>query len=163
LGGDFVEIARFIDVSEAHMARGLLGANGIEAIINDENIITANAYLAVATGGVRLSVRPSQRLEAMGLLQAVRKGEFFDAADANIADAATEDLAIERCPACHSQDVFRPRSFLGALLFMFEAIPAIFPTRRRVCRTCHHEWRASTRRPEIPRAAEVSAAVGRRD
>lgn len=162
MGEEFVEVARFIDVSEAHMARGLLTSNGIDAIINDENIVTANAFLAVATGGVRLSVPRAQSRDARALLQEVRRGEFFEASDGVVAKRADEDLAIERCPACGSQDVFRPRSLLGALLFIAETIPAIFATRRRVCRGCHHEWRAKTRRPVIPQSDEVSAALGRR-
>lgn len=163
MGAEFVEVARFIEVSEAHMARGLLAANGIDAIINDENIINANAYLAVATGGVRLMVPRPQSRDALALLQEVRKGEFFDTSDAVVAKAPGEDLAIERCPACNSQDVFRPRSFLGALFFVIEIFPAVFATRRRVCRSCHHEWRVKPGQPSLPQSGDVSTASGRRD
>lgn len=159
---DLVEIARFVDVSEAHMARGLLSANGIEAGIADENFTTAYAFAAVGAG-VRLSVPLAQKADALALLHEVRQGKFFDASDAAVAKRPEEDLAIERCPACKGQDIFRPRALIGALLFIAKALPVVFATRRRVCRTCRHEWRASTRRPIIPQAAEVSAALGRRD
>ena len=142
MSASLVPIARFINWSEAHMARGLLQANGIGAVLHDGNLVSVNWPLAMAIGGVKLMVPPHQAAEGRLLLKDVAAGEFIHDAEEQGSVPSGGDTAIERCPACRSEDVFRPKSFLSAVIGSVLMAPILWSTRKRVCRSCSHEWLA---------------------
>jgi len=137
-----VPVARFIDWTEANMALGLLRTNGIDAVLHDGNLVSIDWPLAMAIGGVRVMVPQHQAGAATDILRDVAAGGFVHDAETQMPPAPGEDPAIERCPQCRGEDVFRPRSVISAVVGALFMAPILTPTRQRVCRTCGHEWRA---------------------
>lgn len=125
------------------MARGLLEANGVKAVLHDGNLVSIDWPLAMAIGGVKLMVPRGQASEGRMLLRDVAAGAFLHDAETQMPAPAGEDAAIERCPACGGEDVFRPRSFISALIGSMLMAPILWSTRRRVCRQCRNEWEAA--------------------
>lgn len=70
--GDFETIAHFLDPTAAHLARGILEANGIEAHVTGD--ITGNLepmfslFGGAAKGGIRLLVAAADAEEALSIL-----------------------------------------------------------------------------------------------
>jgi len=62
-------IATFSHPFEAHLAKGKLESEGIEAFIADENIVGINWLYSNLVGGVKLKVREEDRDRALKLLQ----------------------------------------------------------------------------------------------
>ncbi len=71
-----VTVARFSKPMEAQILRMRLEADGIPAVIADENTIRVNWFLSNALGGVRVQV-PSRKLqEAHEVMAALRAGRL---------------------------------------------------------------------------------------
>jgi hypothetical protein len=63
-----VTIGRYLDVTEAHIAVGLLRSEGIPVHPLDVNHLSANPLLGIGLGGVRLQVPASLEREAREIL-----------------------------------------------------------------------------------------------
>jgi hypothetical protein len=63
-------IATFSHPFEAHLAKGKLESEGIEAFIADENIVGLNWLYSNLVGGVKLKVHEEDRERALKVLQA---------------------------------------------------------------------------------------------
>ena len=63
-------IAQFREAPEAHLAKGKLAAEGIEAEIYDEHVVGINWLYSNAVGGVKLVVVPDLAPRAAAALQA---------------------------------------------------------------------------------------------
>ncbi len=63
-----VTVTTFFDANEAHITKGLLESEGIEAWIFDE---LAAVYTPIATGGIRLLVKQTDLARAKELLSAM--------------------------------------------------------------------------------------------
>jgi hypothetical protein len=63
-----VEIARFFDLRDAHIAQSAIQACGMRCMIFDENLLGAQPYLQIAMGGVRLMVDSENADDARQLL-----------------------------------------------------------------------------------------------
>lgn len=63
-----VTIGKYLDVTEAHIAAGLLQSEGIPVYPLDINHVSANPLLGVGLGGVRLQVPARFEQEARRLL-----------------------------------------------------------------------------------------------
>jgi hypothetical protein len=61
-------IASFSHPFEAHLAKGKLESEGIEAYIADENIVGINWLYSNLVGGVKLKVREIDREKALEIL-----------------------------------------------------------------------------------------------
>ena len=68
---ELVQVGRFLDSAEAHMAKGMLEANGIECFLEGEY---ANAVYPM-TLRVRLKVRPADEADAQMLLMETESDE----------------------------------------------------------------------------------------
>jgi hypothetical protein len=62
-------IATFSHPFEAHLAKGKLESEGIEAFIADENIVGINWLYSNLVGGVKLKVREEDKERALKILQ----------------------------------------------------------------------------------------------
>ncbi|NLJ75945.1 MAG: DUF2007 domain-containing protein [Peptococcaceae bacterium] len=62
-----VKVAAFLDVNEAHLAKGLLESEGIDALLFDERSAIV-VYTTFALGGLRLMVRESDLARAKSIL-----------------------------------------------------------------------------------------------
>lgn len=77
-----VPIASFATAFDAHLARGLLESEGLRVVVIDEHLVSANAALAYAVGGVKLLVRAPHAQRALAILAARQRGEYrIDAQD----------------------------------------------------------------------------------
>lgn len=77
-----VAIASFATAFEAHLAKGLLESEGLHVSVIDEHMVSANAALVYAMGGVKLLVRAPHAQRALDILAARQRGEYrIDAQD----------------------------------------------------------------------------------
>ena len=61
--------ARFRDALEAHLAKGALAAEGIDAVVFDEHVVGVNWLYSDAIGGVKLAVTPGNVAPATLILR----------------------------------------------------------------------------------------------
>ncbi len=71
-----VAIASFETAFEAHLALGLLQAEGLPAVIADEHMVSLYSALTYAVGGVRLLVREPHMARARAILAARQRGDY---------------------------------------------------------------------------------------
>jgi len=113
----FTTIAHYTDPIEAHLARGRLLSEGIDAHLGDEHLAVANWEWRLAVGGVKLRVADGDVGRAKLVLQALDAGEY----------------ALESEPddegALHTPDRESWSSRLAWLALMLFGIP--LPWRRR--------------------------------
>jgi len=116
------------DAFAAHAACARLEAEGVDAMVVDENVVTVDPLLLYAVGGVKVVV-PRREIDAARAILATK-----------VEDASHD---FDACPECGSQSLHRERlarrlSFLSIFLFMFPLGRA----RTRVrCEDCGHRWR----------------------
>jgi hypothetical protein len=67
-----VEVARFLDLSEAQTAAAALRASGIEVFLQNENWGQTEAYLQIAMGGFRIWTPEEDAAEARTFIAACR-------------------------------------------------------------------------------------------
>jgi hypothetical protein len=68
-----VEIARFLDLTEAQAAASALRASGVEVFVQNENWGQVEAYLQLAMGGFRLWTPEEDAADAQAFLAEVRR------------------------------------------------------------------------------------------
>lgn len=64
-----VVVATFADVAEAHIARGMLDAQGIPSVLADAGILGALPSIADRVGGVKLQVARRDERRARDMLE----------------------------------------------------------------------------------------------
>ncbi len=111
-------IAHYIDPIEAHLARGRLLSEGIDAHLGDEHLAMANWEWRLAIGGVKLRVADEDVARARIVLQAL------DAGDYALGDGEPDDDH-----ALHAPDRESGSSRLAWLALILLGIP--LPWRRR--------------------------------
>ena len=116
--GMFTTIAHYTDPIEAHLARGRLLSEGIEAHLDDEHLAYANWEWRLATGGVKLRVPDMHAERARAVLHAMEAGDY----------ALDEDGEMPR-PELQAPDRESWSSRLAWLALMLFGIP--LPWRRR--------------------------------
>ena len=115
---ELVTIDRFLLLSDAALAKARLDAEGIDAVLADENIVRMSWADAAAHGGVRLQVR---RRDAPFAIAALTADEFrsFDIEDHD--GDQTPTAAADRCRRCGSGEVYpaesRARTYARGLVF----------------------------------------------
>lgn len=170
-------VARFTSVGEAESARSALDAAGIEARVQDENMVAVDWLMSQAVGGVKLLVPAEEREAAAEVLSAAAQHDATFAAEelsgweasASEAEPAVRKTA-EACPACGSADVqpiprlkiFAAVSVIaicagaaaGQMALSFTAIAvvgfvvAMLPSHR--CNACGEKWTPDVEAPAEP-------------
>jgi len=122
-------IATFTKPEEAHLLRMRLEAVGIEAFIQDENLIQIDLLLSNAVGGVRVQVADQD-------VQSVRELLKEDTGIPVEADAP-------QCPKCGSTSIETERfsKRFAALSVLLFGIPLLLMRRRMRCNSCLHTWK----------------------
>ncbi|MDP9268215.1 MAG: DUF2007 domain-containing protein [Acidobacteriota bacterium] len=64
-----VVVARFRDLPDAHLAKGLLDSAGIECYLRSENMIRLDWFVSNALGGIALVVGPENAAAAKEMLE----------------------------------------------------------------------------------------------
>jgi len=129
-----VVVESYLNLLDAHVARGLLESEGIPARLHSEHHVSALWPLAGALGGVRLQVAEHRAAEARDVLARLARGEFEQAL------AEESGVPVSRCPACGSTDLRYTRGSGSTILLLatFGLSSIIFPPRidGRQCNTC---------------------------
>lgn len=76
MGSVYTTVAHYTDPIEAHVARGLLASEGVEAHLGDEHLALANWEWRLAVGGVKLRVADRDVARAQGILRAMEAGDY---------------------------------------------------------------------------------------
>ena len=124
-----VTVATFNKPEEAHLLRMRLEAAGINAYVQDENMVQLDMLKSIAIGGVRVQISAEDVPAARELL----------AADRGVADYQP----TYTCPQCGSNHVVkepfsRRVAYLSLLLL---AIPLLWLRPRLRCDECLHTWK----------------------
>jgi DNA-directed RNA polymerase subunit RPC12/RpoP len=130
-------IKTFDDAISAHILRNKLESEGIDCVIQDENIVTLNPLFNFAVGGVKLKVYEEDVPRALEILRELDNTPLTDA----------NDQAIQ-CPNCASTDLdnnFKTmKGIKGAVAIVVSFFLAVFPlyfqTNYR-CRQCGTEFK----------------------
>ncbi len=122
-------IATFTKPEDAHLLRMRLEASGVQAFVQDENLIQLDALYSNAIGGVRVQVADDD-------VSAVRE---FLAEDAGL----PADADAVRCPKCgctaiETERVSRRFAYISLLLL---GLPLLLIRHRLRCTSCLHTWK----------------------
>lgn len=71
-----VPCASYWNMLDAHIAKGRLQAEGIPAFLDNEHFVTADWFVNIFVGGVRVLVPPSFAVQAAAVLEQIEQGEF---------------------------------------------------------------------------------------
>lgn len=139
-------VAKFNDITDAHVARSLLEAHDIPAWIAEASHAGLDWRIAGALGGIRLQVEDDRAEEATALL-ATTSAECVSPDD-----EAVVPLPDELCPSCRSTHIAPEnlrRLKIATMLFwplLLIAVPMYLLSRGRLrCYDCQHTWRESRR------------------
>ncbi|MBN8550553.1 MAG: DUF2007 domain-containing protein [Deltaproteobacteria bacterium] len=124
MGNTLEVIARYENVHEAELTRGLLESAGITAFVQDAHTVGVNWMLSNAIGGVKVAVRPEDAARAKEIL-----GE--------IATSDDSDAGWGACPNCGSRKLeLRSERRMTNLTWLLLGIPLLFPRQRYYCTSC---------------------------
>jgi hypothetical protein len=112
----FTTVAHYTDPIEAHVARGLLMSEGVEAHLGDEHLALANWEWRLAVGGVKLRVADRDAARAQRILRAMEAGDY----------ALDDDDASNECQIPDRETWSSRLAWLALMLF---SVP--LPWRRR--------------------------------
>ena len=141
--GRLVSVASFGHPAEARIALQKLESEGIDAYLDNENLVATDWLLANATAGIKLMVREPDAPAAEAVLRS--KGTPELAIDPSDAAEDADDYCEEewRCPECHRTEVELVPLPLSLILLTLPLLCAPFLLLSRTCRckSCGHEWR----------------------
>ncbi|MBI4882061.1 MAG: DUF2007 domain-containing protein [Planctomycetes bacterium] len=126
MGDKPVVVAAFQSDTEAFIAQSRLRAEGIEAVLGDENLLHYDPLLWVAVGGIKLVVSEQDADAARRIL-------------ANNEKVVDEE---KTCPRCGSRRVtmhHAGRRF--AFISMIFLLPIGRARSKARCQDCRHTWR----------------------
>jgi hypothetical protein len=132
-----VTIAKYLDATEAQLARVRLGGEDIEAFVIEGSGF--NPLLAAATGGVQLQVRERDIDRARAILAQVQPD-----VDDELEPAPGGERVV-RCPRCELEYCYHERmqatgQALGPLIILAQVFTSSVTPKRWRCRKCEHVW-----------------------
>ncbi len=135
-----ITVESFTDPLDAHLAKGRLEAEGIQAYIAHENHIWANWMLSTALGGVKLQVFETDLDKARKIIKEHLNGDFE-----NTLNQEFTDIEINACPKCGSTEFVNSASFFSKLLlfltFGFFSVIYKISKDNHQCGNCGHKWK----------------------
>lgn len=140
-----ITIAAFNDVTEAHILKGRLEAEGILCFLGDEHIVGAQPFYSVAVGGVKLKVTEKDEEEARAILANIQGGtsEFIYNDELELAPPMQEHAATLTCPKCGSDHIGEEKynKTVFSLSYLLLGFPVPFRSRKYTCYNCGHYWK----------------------
>ncbi len=120
MAGKMVTVATFDMPTEAHLAKGLLEANGLTAFLADELTVGVAWHLSNAIGGIKLQVAENDVERATGIL-ATREDRSIETGTELTNVAEMEESEDEPPPSAGDNAVDRAvrAALLGLILFPF--------------------------------------------
>lgn len=139
---DRVEIIAFTYPHEAHLARMLLEASGINVILKDELTIQVDNFLSNAIGGVKIFVEKDKKEEALLLLESNGYIEKEHPERQKKIEVFSSEY-ISQCPYCESVNIKKKET--AGYIFVFSILLLSFPfpflRKRYYCYDCLKEWK----------------------
>jgi hypothetical protein len=134
-----VTIAKYLDVTEAQLARVRLGGEGIEAFVIEA--AGFNPLLSGASGGVQLQVRERDIDRARAVLAEV----LADVEEQDDLEVAPGAERVVRCPRCELEYCYHERArgsghALNPLVIVGQVFATSMSAKRWRCRKCEHVW-----------------------
>ncbi|UHQ20137.1 DUF2007 domain-containing protein [Lysobacter sp. KIS68-7] len=121
-----VTIERFLDPWEAHVVKGRLIAEGIDASVSNDQLSMVDWPMAFALGGTALQVPDEDAPRARDVLAAYHRGDFEqDLVDEGYLTPSAPD---ETC-ACGTHQFQIPWRERVRVVLMFLLVGATYPTR----------------------------------
>lgn len=143
---DLVTIARFSFPYQAHLLRGRLESEGIEAFIQQEDNSSVLPYLAVTKSGISVLVKQSDKDAALEIMKSIEES-VTPSADLPAAlqiDGEVFDLVKGICPECSVPAVYLRRSgtlaSTAAIAFVAIITLPIKLKHNYFCNNCQSEW-----------------------
>lgn len=125
-----VTIASYRETHQAYLIKGQLEAEGIPAVIADDNLISINWMYSQAIGGVKVQV-PENMID--------RAQEII--ASYQVTENITEDINKDICPKCSSDSISPNRfSFWSLIPSLYFLVPVFFRKHKWVCNNCGFKW-----------------------
>jgi hypothetical protein len=121
----------FTNVHDAHLAKSVLEAAGIEVTIANEHVVSVNWMYSNLVGGVQALVPDDRVDEARSLLDT---HAVLDEAPEHVPAGADADTCV-RCGSEEYDSIVPFKGFV-VLSWFFLGFPLGWPRRRRVCRQC---------------------------
>lgn len=139
---DWMVIITFIYPHEAHLAKGVLEAEGFEVQIKDEMTAQVNNFYSTAIGGVKLLVSEADAKRAYAVLEEAGYIKEKEAEKDKKLETFTKEYA-HSCPYCQSDDVIRKKTPGYIVLFsiLLLGLPLPFMKKTYYCFDCKREWR----------------------
>jgi len=132
MGEEFKLLKSFQNVVNANITKGLLEANGIEAFIFDENILSVDPILTTALGGIRLMIRSSDYEYALVILKEVDDENSKESSNLKCAICGSSDINIKNLPNW---------TYFFIMLFSFASTPLAGNRKKYKCRKCSNKWK----------------------
>lgn len=125
MAGKLVTVATFDMPTEAHLAKGLLEANGLEVFLADELTVGVAWHLSNAVGGIKLQVAENDVERATGIL-AAREDRSIEAGAGLTEVAEMEESEDEPPPSAGDKTVDRAVRAALLALILFPFFPLYF-------------------------------------
>ena len=131
-----VTVKTFQTSTDAHLAKTLLEAEGLEAFVFGENTMSINPFFTFYPGmGVHLKVHEADLEKAKTLL-----------VEPSV-DLKEAEIGYTQCPKCNSTEISRFgkdwRSYLAwGYIFVPFALLAGITKKRKRCSSCGHIWKS---------------------
>ncbi|AFT69142.1 hypothetical protein B5T_00858 [Alloalcanivorax dieselolei B5] len=129
-----ITVAAYTDPLQAHLARGRLQAEGIQAEVVHEHHVWANWALSNALGGVKLQVAEADAERARTVLGELAEGAF---------ELDEPEADRPRCPRCGglTGSELKMRWRVAMVGFFLFSLPLPFRRREYQCIDCGQRWR----------------------
>ncbi|MDX5482766.1 MAG: DUF2007 domain-containing protein [Hymenobacteraceae bacterium] len=139
-----VTVATFHELTEAHILKGRLEAEGILCFLGDEHIVGVQPFYSVAVGGVKLKVTEEDVMEAKAILSRIQEGnsEFlYD--NIEMAPPMQEHPQARVCPNCSSDHVGEEKynKTVFSISYLLLGFPVPFLSRKYTCYDCGYRWK----------------------
>ena len=135
-----VTVARFSTLPEAQLALGRLQAEGIDAALLNDNLVTQSWLYSNAIGGIQVQVPAEDAERALEILELPEP----------VAELQAEVSALPAdtvCPRCGSLDIsyIQPGKRTTFLSWLLLSYPAVQFSPKLRCRACGAEWKPDGR------------------
>ena len=129
-----VTIGRYLNPIEAHIVRGRIEAEGVQAYIQHEHHIWAKWTISLALGYVKVQVRSEDVGASLAIIEKLQAGEF--------ALLDEEEPETSCCPKCGSSKTDRVNWSWKLALWgiMFFSIVLPYTIYRVKCVECKNTW-----------------------
>ena len=127
----FITIAVYQFSSEAHIIRGKLRSEGVNAFLVDDLTIDVDPLISNAIGGVKLKVPYQEKDKALEVLNSISK------------NLLTDEGKVLECPRCGSDKVYflsGARNFIDLIVFLISVLP-FFVSYRYRCENCKNSFK----------------------